>query len=131
MIEQHQEFRSKVPKIHVWMPDIFQFKGGIQVYSAFFIQALEKILPDSDHHVFLKNDAKSTDDLQFNPHTKFQFAGKWKSSWLHTPVFALQVFCAALQQRPDLIVCGHINFSRLALHIFKLLKIPALPDLVC
>lgn len=115
---------SKVPKIHVWMPDVFQFKGGIQVYSAFFIQALERILPDSDRHVFLKNDAKSTDDLQFNPDTKFQFAGQWKHSWLHTPVFAFQVFLAALQERPDLIICGHINFSPLALQIFNLLKIP-------
>jgi glycosyltransferase involved in cell wall biosynthesis len=115
---------SKVPKIHVWMPDVFQFKGGIQVYSAFFIQALERILPDSDRHVFLKNDAKSTDDLQFNPDTKFQFAGQWKHSWLHTPVFAFQVFLAALQERPNLIICGHINFSPLALQILKLLKIP-------
>lgn len=115
---------SKVPKIHVWMPDVFQFKGGIQVYSAFFIQALERILPDSDRYVFLKNDAKSTDDLQFNPDTKFQFAGQWKHSWLHTPVFAFQVFLAALQERPDLIICGHINFSPLALQIFNLLKIP-------
>lgn len=115
---------SKVPKIHVWMPDVFQFKGGIQVYSAFFIQALERILPDSDRHVFLKNDAKSTDDLQFNPDTKFQFAGQWKHSWLHTPVFAFQVFLAALQERPNLIICGHINFSPLALQIFNLLKIP-------
>ncbi|MBE9220268.1 MULTISPECIES: glycosyltransferase family 4 protein [Aphanizomenonaceae] len=115
---------SKVPKIHVWMPDIFQFKGGIQVYSAFFIQAIERILPDSDRHIFLKNDAKSTDDLQSNPDTKFQFAGQWKYSWLHTPVFAFQVFLAALQERPDLIICGHINFSPLALQIFKLLKIP-------
>lgn len=124
MIQKHQKFISTVPKIHVWMPDIFQFKGGIQVYSAFFIQALERILPDSDRHIFLKNDAKSTDDLQFNPDTKFQFAGQWKSSWLHTPVFALQVFLAALQERPDLIICGHINFSPLALQILKLLKIP-------
>lgn len=115
---------SKVPKIHVWMPDVFQFKGGIQVYSAFFIQALERILPDSDRYVFLKNDAKSTDDLQFNPDTKFQFAGQWKHSWLHTPVFAFQVFLAALQERPNLIICGHINFSPLALQIFNLLKIP-------
>ncbi|MFM6620566.1 MAG: glycosyltransferase, partial [Dolichospermum sp.] len=110
----------KIPKIHVWMPDIFEFKGGIQVYSAFFIQALEKILPNSDRHIFLKNDAKSTDDLQFNPDTKFQFAGKWKSSWLHTPVFAFQVLLAALQERPDLIICGHINFSPVAFQILKL-----------
>ena len=115
---------SKVPKIHVWLPDIFEFKGGIQVYCAFLLQALEQVLPSSDRHIFLKNDAKPTDDPKFNPSTQFTFAGRWKSSFLHTPVFALQVFFAALLQRPDLIICGHINFSPLALRIFSLLGIP-------
>ncbi len=115
---------SKDPKIHVWLPDVFQFKGGIQVYSAFFIQALEQVLPNSDRHVFLKNDAQATDDLEFNSRSQFNFAGRWKSSFLHTPVFAFQVLWAALYQRPDLIICGHINFSPLALRIFSLLKIP-------
>jgi len=115
---------SKAPKIHVWLPDIFQFKGGIQVYSAFLIQALEQVLPDSDRHVFLKNDTQATDAIEFDPRTQFQFAGKWKSSFLHTPMFALQVIWAAFQQRPDLIICGHINFSPLALRVFDLFKIP-------
>jgi glycosyltransferase involved in cell wall biosynthesis len=115
---------SKVPKIHVWLPDVFEFKGGIQVYCAFLLQAMEQVLPNSDRHIFLKNDAKPTDDLEFNALTKFTFTGQWKSSFLHTPVFALQVFFAALLQRPDLIICGHINFSPLALRIFKLIKIP-------
>jgi phosphatidyl-myo-inositol dimannoside synthase len=114
----------KVPKIHIWLPDIFQSKGGIQVYSAFLIQALEQVLPDSDRHVFLKNDAKTTNDVEFNPQTQFQFAGQWQSSKFHTSVFTLQVLVAALQQRPDLIICGHVNFSPLALRIFNWLKIP-------
>ena len=115
---------TKTPKIHIWLPDIFQFKGGIQVYSAFLIQALEQVLPNSDRHIFLKNDANKIDNLQFNSETQFNFAGKWKSSWFHTPAFVLQVFWTALHQRPDLIVCGHINFSPLALRIFNFLKIP-------
>jgi len=115
---------SKSPKIHIWLPDIFNYKGGIQVYSAFFLQALEQVLPESDRHVFLKNDNKGSDDLAFDPLTQFQFAGKWKSSFLHTAIFALQVFWAAFQQRPDLIICGHINFAPLALYISNLFKIP-------
>jgi phosphatidyl-myo-inositol dimannoside synthase len=111
-------------KIHTWLPDIFEFKGGIQVYSRFLVQALETALPDAHIHVFLKNDARITNKLEFNQRTKFQFAGRWKSSWLHTPVFAFQVFLAAVQKRPDLIICGHINFSPLALLICKFLKIP-------
>lgn len=111
-------------KIHTWLPDIFEFKGGIQVYSRFLVQALEKILTDGHLHVFLKNDARVTNKLEFNQRTQFQFAGRWKSSWLHTPLFALQLFLAAMQKRPDLIICGHINFSPLALFICKFLKIP-------
>lgn len=123
MNQNNQNMNQKV-KIHIWLPDIFEFKGGIQVYSAFLIQALEQVLPNSDRHVFLKNDAKATDDLNFNPQTKFYFAGQYKSSFLHKSVFASQVLYAALTQKPDLIICGHINFSPLALHIFKLLNVP-------
>ena len=111
-------------KTHIWLPDIFEFKGGIQVYSAFLIQALEQVLPNSDRHIFLKNDAKATDDLDFNSQTKFYFAGQYKLSFLHTSVFAFQVLFAAITQKPDLIICGHINFSPLARQILKLLKIP-------
>ncbi|TYQ23365.1 glycosyltransferase family 4 protein [Pseudanabaena sp. UWO311] len=114
----------RTPKIHVWLPDIFQFKGGIQVYSAFLIQALEQVLPDSDRHVFLKNDTHATEDIEFDEQTKISFAGRWKSTFWHTPIFAAQVLLAAIKDRPDLIICGHINFSPLAAKIFNLLKIP-------
>jgi phosphatidyl-myo-inositol dimannoside synthase len=115
---------SKTPKIHVWLPDIFQFKGGIQVYAAFLIQALEQVLPNSDRNVFLKNDQIATEDIKFDKQTKISFAGRWKSTFLHTPLFAAQVLWAAIAERPDLIICGHINFSPLAAKIFNLLKIP-------
>ena len=112
------------PNIHIWMPDIFELKGGIQVYCAFLLQALEQVLPGSDRHVFLKNDAKATDDFHFNLQTKFNFVGQYKLSLFHTSIFALRVLYAALTKKPDLIICGHINFSPLALQVFNLLKIP-------
>ena len=119
----NQNMNQKI-KIHIWLPDIFEFKGGIQVYSAFLVQALEQVLPNSARHVFLKNDAKATEDLVFNPQTKFYFAGQYKLSFLHTSIFALQVLFAAFTKKTDLIICGHINFSPLTLYIFNLLKIP-------
>jgi phosphatidyl-myo-inositol dimannoside synthase len=115
---------TTTPKIHIWLPDIFQFKGGIQVYSAFLIQALEQVLPNSDRHVFLKNDTHATEDIKFNKQTKISFAGRWKNTFWHTPLFAAQVLLAAIKDRPDLIICGHINFSPLTAKIFNLLKIP-------
>ncbi len=129
-LPRHQNFffikykMPKNPKIHVWLPDIFQFKGGIQVYAAFLIQALEQVLPNSDRHVFLKNDTHATAAIQFDEQTKISFAGRWKATFWHTPIFAAQVLWAALKDHPDLIICGHINFSPLAAKIFNLLNIP-------
>ena len=114
----------RIPKIHVWLPDVFQFKGGIQVYGAFLIQALEQVLPISDRHVFLKNDTHATEDIKFNKQTKISFAGRWKATFWHTLIFAAQVLLFAIAESPDLIICGHINFSPLAAKIFKLLRIP-------
>lgn len=114
----------RIPKIHVWLPDVFQFKGGIQVYGAFLIQALEQVLPISDRHVFLKNDTHATEDIKFNKQTKISFAGRWKTTFWHTLIFAAQVLLFAITESPDLIICGHINFSPLAAKIFKLLRIP-------
>jgi hypothetical protein len=45
------------------LPDIFEFKGGIQVYCAFLLQALEQFLPNSNLLIFLKNDANPTDNF--------------------------------------------------------------------
>jgi glycosyltransferase involved in cell wall biosynthesis len=114
----------RTPKIHVWLPDVFQFKGGIQVYGAFLIQALEQVLPSSYRHVFLKNDTHVTEDIKFDKQTKISFAGRWKATFWHTLIFAAQVLLFAIAESPDLIICGHINFSPLAAKIFKLLRIP-------
>ena len=32
---------SGLDNIHVWMPNLFGFKGGIQVYSAYFLTRLQ------------------------------------------------------------------------------------------
>jgi len=115
---------TKTPKIHIWLPDIFQFKGGIQVYSAFLIRALEEVLPNSDRSVFIKNDVFATENIKFDKQTKLRFAGRWKSTFLHTPLFVAQLLFSAIKDSPDLIICGHINFSPLAAKISRLLKIP-------
>jgi hypothetical protein len=78
---------NKTPKIHVWLPGLFDYKGGIQVYSAFFVRALEQVLPNGDRQIFLKNDQRQTEDLRFDSETQFHFAGRWKDTLLHTPFF--------------------------------------------
>lgn len=111
-------------KIHVWLPGIFDYKGGIQVYSAFLVQALEQVLPNSNRCIFLKNDRPKTDNLGFDPQTQFHFAGQWDSTPWHTAFFSSQVLRAAIFNRPDLIICGHVNFSPVANFIKSLTGIP-------
>jgi phosphatidylinositol alpha-1,6-mannosyltransferase len=115
---------NKTPKIHVWLPGLFDYKGGIQVYSAFFVRALEQVLPNGDRQIFLKNDQRQTEDLRFDSETQFHFAGRWKDTLLHTPFFVAQVLIAAVLNRPDIIICGHVNFSPLAAQVSNLLNIP-------
>jgi len=111
-------------KIHLWFPGIFDFKGGIQVFSTFFINAIEKILPNADRSVFLKNDRSQNTSVQFDSRTQFYCSGRLASTFLHTPFFSAQVFLSAIVNKPDLIICGHINFSPLAYRISNLLNIP-------
>ncbi|AMA09221.1 glycosyltransferase [Picosynechococcus sp. PCC 73109] len=115
---------TKFSTIHVWLPGIFDFKGGIQIYSTFFLQALEQISPNSNRHIFLKNDRPKINNLGFDSQTQFHFSGQWKSTPLHTVFFSIQILLGALFNRPDMIVCGHVNFSPLAAKITNLFNIP-------
>ncbi|MEB3226072.1 MAG: glycosyltransferase [Synechococcus sp.] len=122
----------QLSKIHIWLPGIFDCKGGIQVYSTFFLQALEQSLPDSaprsrslrDRHIFLKNDRPRINFGELNSRAQWHFAGQWQSTPFHTLFFTLQVLLAAIFNRPDVIICGHVNFSPLAAKIATLFKIP-------
>ena len=111
-------------KIHLWFPGIFDFKGGIQVFSTFFINAIETVLPNADRSVFLKNDKCQSTNLQFDSRTQFYCSGQWTSTFLHTPYFTIQVLFSAISNKPDLIICGHVNFSPIAYKISSLLNIP-------
>ncbi len=123
---------AQFSKIHIWLPGILDCKGGIQVYSSFFLQALEEILLDGaprsgsmrDRYIFLKNDRPRTDFGELSSHAQWHFAGQWQSTPLHTLFFAIQVLQAAIFNRPDIIICGHVNFSPLAAKISTLFNIP-------
>jgi glycosyltransferase involved in cell wall biosynthesis len=109
--------------IHLWMPDIFEFKGGIQVYSAFFLQAIQAILPDCQHNVFLKHDRTANATVAAHRHTSFNFSGKWNPP-LRTPAFATAIAAAGLVQKPNLILSTHINFTPVAYWLKQIAGIP-------
>ncbi|MDJ0648115.1 MAG: glycosyltransferase family 4 protein [Xenococcaceae cyanobacterium MO_188.B19] len=114
---------SKNYNFHLWLPDIFAFKGGIQVYSNFLLQAIQNIYQEANYSVFLKHDKGYLSNNQYLPHTNFHFAGKIPLS-LRTPFFASQLILNGIWEKPDLIITTHLNFTVAAYWLKKLMEIP-------
>ena len=110
---------------HIWIPNIFGFKGGIQTYSAFFLQALQTLYPDSQHDVFLMHDIEASSDHLRLPNTTFHFTGSWEPK-VRPFAFAAQVLSQSLQKRPDLVITTHINFTVIAQWLKYLNRTPYL-----
>ena len=110
-------------KIHLWLPNLFEFKGGIQVFSAFFLEALENIYPQINYDVFLKHDTKVVGGYQYSDRTKFHFSGKWHHK-IRTPAFAAQLIGSGICLRPDLVITSHLNFTEAGYYLKKITGIP-------
>ena len=110
-------------RFHLWFPNIFEFKGGIQVYSAFLLTALQNIAPNLDYDVFLKHDTRTVEEVEFSTHTRFHFSGSWTSRW-RTLMFASQLFIYGFWQRPKLIISTHVNFTLAAYWLKRIAGIP-------
>lgn len=108
---------------HLWLPNVFEFKGGIQVYVAVFLEALQSLYPRSDYEFFLKHDTRSSPDLSFLSHTKLHFYGTWPLP-LRTAVFATQLIRFGLWQRPSLVIATHVNFTPAAYWLKRLTGVP-------
>jgi glycosyltransferase involved in cell wall biosynthesis len=108
--------------IHLWFPNIFEFKGGIQVYSAFLLRALQELYPDVALHVFLKHDRKSPPPRD-RAQVRYTCAGTVPMQ-LRTVLYSAQLTQAAFQERPDLIILSHANFGVLAAPLKRWLGIP-------
>jgi glycosyltransferase involved in cell wall biosynthesis len=115
----------KPKNIHLWLPNIFEFKGGIQVYSAFLLDALQTLPFDVNVEVFLKHDSAVPPDSDFlvDFDTQFHFAGAWPL-FLRSPAFATQIVSSGLRQHPDLVICTHLNFTVAAHWLKRLAGIP-------
>lgn len=115
--------RSDAKQFHLWLPNIFEFKGGIQVYSAFYLQALQTLYPQSQYDVFLKHDVKPSSDISYLPTTKFHFTGTYPQK-IRTPVFVGKIITQALIKRPNLVIATHLNFAMGAYCLKLLTNIP-------
>ena len=110
-------------RFHVWCPNLFNFKGGIQVYSAYFLQALQNLYPQAAHDIFLMHDTHTSPHVSDLLNTQFHFAGSYPAS-IRSLAFAAQLMGQAIRQRPDLIITTHLNFAPVAYWLKQLLGIP-------
>lgn len=96
--------------------DLFDSQGGIQIFNNYFVNALVKL--GQTLSVISINDIKSPDDINylFSPVAKFR---PFKDIVFPITAFK-QIFCF----KPDLIICGHINFSLLCMIMSAIFKIP-------
>jgi len=109
--------------VHIWAPEIFAIKGGIQAYSAFLLKALQDLYPRVPFQVFLKNDVYGGAEADACSITKFSFAGSWPKR-LRSAYFALLAVGRGVIERPDIIISTHPNFSPLAYCLKKAAGIP-------
>ena len=121
---QRQKTRdSKLTTFHLWFPNLFEFKGGIQVYSAFLLKALEHLYPDINYQVFLKHDRYVSPEFAFLKQTRFYFAGMLPKR-LRTLGFATQLLGYGIWQHPRLAIASHLNFTPVAYWLKYLRGIP-------
>ncbi|HAA29467.1 MAG TPA: glycosyltransferase [Cyanobacteria bacterium UBA8553] len=109
--------------IQLWVPNLFNFKGGIQVYSAFLLEALQSVEPKINTEILLKHDTHLPVDLSGSSNARFYFSGAWPLS-LRTPAFAAQILGRGLWQRPQLVITTHLNFTVAAYWLKQIAGIP-------
>ena len=121
-IKNNRQYK-KHKHLHIWFPNIFEFKGGVQVYSAFLLEALQSLYPNIEYDVFLKHDTRCLSNVSLINNTRFHFAGKWHIK-LRTLAFATQIFKSGIWQTPNLIITSHLNFTVVAYLLKRLTGIP-------
>lgn len=112
---------ASLSRIHLWSPGLFDFKGGIQVFSQFLLEALETTFPELDRQVFLMHDRPALRER--HPNTTLHYCGQMPQ-WLRTVGFAAQVVGYGIRQQPDLVLTTHLNFTVAAAQLKRLMNVP-------
>ena len=108
--------------IDLWIPSLFESKGGIQVYSAYFLDAIRSIYPNSQQQIFVKHDIPS--QIPPIPTNRTYLTSGKTSPGLRTAAFATQLIQTSLRHPPNLIISTHLNFVLAAWLLKKLKNIP-------
>lgn len=109
--------------IHFWVPNLFEFKGGIQVYLCDVLSAIshlqfqKSISSSTKISIFDKLDSDDSKNLfkanELAGNFSFTFTGQIPKV-LRTFAFGINALVTSFQKRPDLILCGHLNFAPVA-----------------
>ncbi|MGF1491250.1 MAG: glycosyltransferase [Microcoleaceae cyanobacterium] len=118
-------FKSRKQQLHFYLifPNIFNFKGGIQVYSAFLLEVLRDLYPDAIYDIFLKYDHCFNLPESFEGLIRFHYFGRFPRS-LQSLLLGLHILVQGLRQRPLLLITTHINYSIPCYYLWKISKIP-------
>lgn len=105
--------------LDLWIPSLFDSKGGIQVYSNYLFGAFKSLYPRTYFNIFLKNDTPKglpipTQSLKFHASGHAPLA-------LRTLDLASKLVSSNIRQPADLIISTHLNFT-LAAYLLKRLK---------
>jgi len=110
-------------KIHLWLPELARTKGGIQVFSGFFLRALVGSVGGTRLRLFCKNDRPDSLDGLLPQGITARCAGDWPGV-TRTFAFVGQIVPASVREMPDLIICGHMNFALAAHWVHRWKGIP-------
>ncbi len=111
--------------IYIWAPNIFDFRGGLQVFLMDVVKGLSLTNTNATKAIFIKHDQPKNLDPSFTylKKLKFYFYGLYPLT-IRTFVFAINLLFFGLWQRPNFIVVGHLHFTRAAYWIKKIAGIP-------
>jgi glycosyltransferase involved in cell wall biosynthesis len=98
--------------IHIWIPDLFSFTGGIQAFSRYLINAVQAGPFSPSVRGVIKSDMPN--DIPGGEAAEmFSGCGHWPAR-LRSPRFAVECLRHAWRERPNLIVSTHLNFGPIA-----------------
>lgn len=112
----------KMSSFHLWIPNIFGFKGGIQVYSAILLEALQNLSPQSKYDVMLLHDRPTTNIPVSPGKIRWHYCGSIPVRFRYL-VYTAQLISWALWQKPKLIIATHLNFTVVSYWLKKLMGI--------
>jgi glycosyltransferase involved in cell wall biosynthesis len=92
------------------MPDLYA-KGGIQVYSTFFLRSLVSQFPENQYTIVVKNDPRRASETASWPEgVRVVRLGDWPPR-IRTAAFSMRLAFEECRHRPSLVICGHLNFT--------------------